>query len=304
MRVGLVLGAGGMPAANFHAGALTALELDLGWDARTADVIVGTSAGALTGMMLRWGAAASDLAAFLSELPEHNRHRASRHLRPLSVPRPTWTDFVPRPRIDTWRNHHWRPRSALLSMLGHGRVDFRPHLSFVDADSNGAWPEGDLRICSVRREDMSRTVWSSDDGIHLTDAVASSCSVPGYATDVEIKGSMYIDGGLHSPTNADVLVGRELDLVIVLSAMTPERVGRRFYMSPVSRWAEHRLTGEVKALQEHGSEVFVLRSPPRLARTATHPITALHGRQPRELTESFLSVALRTPELGALLSQG
>jgi len=62
-RVGLVLGGGGVAGAAYHAGALAAIEYDLGWDPQTADIVVGTSAGSPTGALLRLGVAASDLAA-------------------------------------------------------------------------------------------------------------------------------------------------------------------------------------------------------------------------------------------------
>lgn len=50
-RVGLVLGGGGAVGQAHHAGVLAALEHDLGWDPRTADVIVGTSVGSITGTL-------------------------------------------------------------------------------------------------------------------------------------------------------------------------------------------------------------------------------------------------------------
>src|SRR5262245_63883401 len=62
-RVGLVLGGGGLVGQAYHAGALAALEHDTGWDARSADVIVGTSAGARTGLLLRAGYRPSELAS-------------------------------------------------------------------------------------------------------------------------------------------------------------------------------------------------------------------------------------------------
>ena len=46
--VGLVLGAGGLVGQAYHSGILAALENDLGWELRTADLVVGASAGALT----------------------------------------------------------------------------------------------------------------------------------------------------------------------------------------------------------------------------------------------------------------
>src|SRR4051812_32601356 len=68
-RVGLVLGGGGVLGQAFHAGTLAALEHDIGWDARDAEVIVGTSAGALGGAALRSGVPASALAAWCVGAP-------------------------------------------------------------------------------------------------------------------------------------------------------------------------------------------------------------------------------------------
>ena len=62
-RVGLVLGAGGAVGHGFHAGTLAALAEVAGWDARSADIVVGTSAGSVVGAMLRAGADPSDLFA-------------------------------------------------------------------------------------------------------------------------------------------------------------------------------------------------------------------------------------------------
>src|SRR5260221_11263431 len=62
-RIGLVLGAGGATGHAFHIGALAALEEATGWDARNADIIVGTSAGSIIGALLRAGLAPADLAA-------------------------------------------------------------------------------------------------------------------------------------------------------------------------------------------------------------------------------------------------
>src|SRR5258708_5386455 len=61
-RIGLVLGAGGAVGGAFHAGVLSTLADELGWDARTAEVVVGTSAGSATGAILRAGLSPDDLA--------------------------------------------------------------------------------------------------------------------------------------------------------------------------------------------------------------------------------------------------
>ena len=49
VAVGVVLSAGGHHGAAHHAGVLAALAASTGWDPRSADVVVGTSAGAVMG---------------------------------------------------------------------------------------------------------------------------------------------------------------------------------------------------------------------------------------------------------------
>jgi len=64
VRVGVVLGGGGVVGQAYHSGVLAVLQNDVGFDARTAEVIVGTSAGSITGTLLRLGVSAEDLAAW------------------------------------------------------------------------------------------------------------------------------------------------------------------------------------------------------------------------------------------------
>src|SRR3979490_1651584 len=55
MRVGLVLGAGGVMGGAWITGGLHALATETGWDPAAADYIVGTSAGAMMGSLLASG---------------------------------------------------------------------------------------------------------------------------------------------------------------------------------------------------------------------------------------------------------
>jgi predicted acylesterase/phospholipase RssA len=79
-RIGLVLGAGGVVGHAFHAGALAALEDETGWDPRSADVIVGTSAGSVVAALLRAGFRTHDL--YDEARGERPAWRARRRLRP------------------------------------------------------------------------------------------------------------------------------------------------------------------------------------------------------------------------------
>src|SRR3954469_11678943 len=55
MKVGLVLGAGGVMGGAWLTGGLHALATETGWDPASADYVVGTSAGSMIGSLLASG---------------------------------------------------------------------------------------------------------------------------------------------------------------------------------------------------------------------------------------------------------
>jgi NTE family protein len=85
-RVGLVLGAGGLVGQAYHAGVLAALENELGWDPRTASLVIGTSAGSLTATLLRMGVSAEDMASWSRGRRMGSSGANSRSTRP-----PSWS---------------------------------------------------------------------------------------------------------------------------------------------------------------------------------------------------------------------
>ena len=64
MRVGLVLGAGGVIGGSWLMGALEALEAETGWHATDAEQIVGTSAGAVIGALAAAGVPPEYMSAY------------------------------------------------------------------------------------------------------------------------------------------------------------------------------------------------------------------------------------------------
>ena len=87
-RVAVVLGAGGLVGHAFHAGVLAALA-EAGWDGRTADLLVGTSVGAITAGLLRAGLAPRDLFAYTTNgsLSDGGKHSAAQGVARHRVPR-------------------------------------------------------------------------------------------------------------------------------------------------------------------------------------------------------------------------
>jgi NTE family protein len=230
-RVGLVLGGGGVVGQAYHAGALTALEHDLGWDARTADVIVGTSAGALTGAALRVGLPSSALAAWCVDAPLWG---LAADVAPLIGSRRVFDPFVISsilrpgrlPGVELVRQTvraPWRlrPLTALLTLLRDGARDIESEVEALSLLGDG-WPAHDLWVCAVERERARRVVFGRDGApaAALHTAVASSCAVPGYFAPVVIDGRHYIDGGARSATNLDVLARRPLDVVVAVAPMS------------------------------------------------------------------------------------
>jgi NTE family protein len=268
-RVGLVLGGGGAVGAAYHAGALAALEYDVGWDARRAAVVLGTSAGSLVGALLRLGVPASDLAALSVGTPAHF---AGESMTSWILDRPSFAPItvrdllriprVPRPSTllglaKLTLKQRLVPVGALSMLLPEGREMLAPHLEFLDGISRATWPDDPLLVCAVRRRDCKRVVFGAPAPASLSAALAASCAVPGYFAGVEIDGDTYVDGGVISATNADVLAQYDLDLVIVISPMTG--TARFPSMShAVRRLCRRTLDGELCVLRRRGIPTVVV----------------------------------------------
>jgi len=311
MRTGLVLGAGGIVGQAYHAGVLAAFD-DAGWDARSADVIVGSSAGSVTGSLLRLGLSASDLAAWATEGEVSEEGAAL--LEVLGSDLPELPPPSPRDLLHGWRlpsrsligraiRRPWafRPGVAALTLLPDGRVDIRDRAQVLDGDER---PDG-LWICVARRRDGRRVVLGRrGDGppSRLSDAVAASCAIPGYLAPVTIGGVEYIDGGVHSPTNADVLADRGLEVVVVVSPMSCHGI-LSGVDAPVRWAAQRRLDRELARLRAGGTHVICVAPTRRVLATMGYNAMA-DDRTDRVATAGYRQAAslLRRPGLADRLA--
>lgn len=271
-RVGLVLGAGGVVGGAFHAGVLAAIEAATGWDPRRADIVVGTSAGSVTGAGLRAGLSAPDMLARATDQPLSPEGRAlTRHVTapgPISPLRPARSSRPPAQLAATLaraaaRPLRARPWALLAALLPEGAVSTSVISEGIAPLFDGVWPPAPLWICAVRQADGRRVVFGRDGLVPpLPQAVAASCAIPGFFQPVAIDGATYIDGGVHSPTNADALrvAADRLDLVLVSSPMSlaGRRVGLRADR-PVRRWSGALLDAEALALRRRGLPVVAFQ---------------------------------------------
>jgi NTE family protein len=308
-RIGLVLGGGGVVGQAYHAGVLAVLEHDFGFDARKADMIVGTSAGSITGTLLRLGVRAEDLAAWTVKAPLSDDGDLLRHIAETPVPelaplrplqmltrpmRLPGRHLVQRALTRPWS---FRPLAAGMTLLAPGRHDIVEQLAALREIEGPQWPEPALWICAVRRRDGRRVVFgrprSPNAPIHL--AVAASCSVPGYFAPVVIGGRSYIDGGVHSPTNAALLRGTGLDLVIVVSPMSGAAGWRPDFYAASRRHASRILKREVAALEAAGIRTVVFE--PRAAELEVMSGDMMSRQRVNEvIQQSFLGAGARAAE--------
>ncbi|MBA3328523.1 MAG: patatin-like phospholipase family protein [Solirubrobacterales bacterium] len=279
MAVGLVLGAGGVVGASWLIGALEALSAQTGLEPADVDRIVGTSAGSVIGALGAAGATPAQMAAYvgggtldrvaeaedradsLTGRVEASVYRLQRALPPIGPG--SW-----RLALRTLR-HPLRhsPATVLSGWLPRGFVSTAPVSRLIEDVVGESWP-GHPSFWSVAADyrDGRRVVFGREDAppAGIGPAVAASCAIPGFYHPVEIGGRRYVDGGVCSTSNLDLLRGLGLDLVVCLNPTSSlaHNGGRR----PVDRVAAalrtasgRRLGHEARKLRAEGTEVVLLQ---------------------------------------------
>lgn len=252
-KITIVLGAGGPVGHAFHVGTLRALAA-LGWDPRRADLVLGTSAGAQVGALLRAGMSADDLSARVtgSAMTDEGAAMAAHYTRPAHdvTTREVWRDYRPASPEYLRRGLRgaWRLGSFFSALLPHGKVSLLPQAEGLRKLFGHAWPHKQLWIAALCLHSGELLAFGRP-GAPSTDvgtAVACSGAVPAVCRPVEVGGRLFIDGGMASATNLGLLHDVDEDLVIVsspLSAIAPMRLP---------------LWNEVRALRARGKRVVVL----------------------------------------------
>jgi NTE family protein len=277
-RIGLVLGAGGVLGAAWLTGALAALQERLPCPVAEVDLLVGTSAGSVLAAALRCGIRVDELVAHQRGTPPCVLSRlCSPDLG--CTPLPSWPKLTPgSPKLllaalRTPRKVH--PWVTAAACLPQGRAEHGTLRSVVDgllthARQRAAAASGHTWITAVDYDSGQRVAFGRPGAPQagLPDAVVASCSVPGWYRPAVIGGRRYVDGGVRSGTNADLLVGAGLSQVYVLAPAAslvtdiPRAFGER-----VERWIRRFMTAallwEIGPLADSGSDVVVLTPGPQ-----------------------------------------
>ncbi|MET9372448.1 patatin-like phospholipase family protein [Streptomyces griseoflavus] len=251
----LVLGGGGPVGGAWLTGVLAGLT-EAGIDLGSADVVIGTSAGAVFGSRIRSGLPAADL--YESQLSGADAVRLPVTARQTA--RFLWAALGSR---DPQRSVERLARAAL-------RARTRPESDVFD--TIGAllgdvrdWPERNLRITAVDAWTGRLEVFDSHSEVTLLEAVAASCAVPVVWPPVTVAGRRWMDGGSRSTANLQLARGYRRVLAVV---PVPRAVGP--HPSASQQAAE---------LSDDGARVILL-SPDHAARRAMGRNMADDTRRP------------------------
>jgi len=319
VRIGLVLGAGGSVGVAYHGAVVAALEEATGWDPRSAALIVGTSAGAITAAMLRAGVPAADLVCISEGKPLSDEGAYFARIGRPRRPRPQPSHLLRvRPMADPAAILHalTHPRShsaaaLVAAMMPAGGIPTDRISSGVNDVFAGAWPTDPLWICTVDLRAGQRVVFGRPGAppAPVGTAVAASAAIPAYFQPVAIGDRRYVDGGVHSMVNLDVAAGLGLDLVIVSAPMSDASgwsavAAGTAWRLPLRAW----LRAEMGALRRKGVAVAALEPSSRvIAAMGVNPMDARRrGPVSRATTRSVLEWLTTTGEgtdLAAVLTR-
>ena len=269
-RIGLVCGGGGDVAVAFMCGCLSAIYEKTGWDPVDADYVVGTSAGSIMGCAVRVGIHPPDFHRIMTEAevtPDSARKLNAQVLgtKHDALP-PLAKDALTNARLTSSAlimNMARNPRKANPVMLAaaalpEGRLDnsfVRNKIQHLVGDE---WPDGDLFVTTTQMETGHRTILSKYSRIRteVSTAVAASCAIPSVFNPVIIDGHKYVDGGLKSSTNADILLEHELDVVIILAPLSTDAKVSASIAGPVRSAMRVVTVAEQERLKARGAAVL------------------------------------------------
>lgn len=234
----VVLGPGGPVGTAWLAGLASGLRRG-GVDLAEADLIVGTSAGAIVGALLATGGDPERFATppgSADDAPrEGDPERLAEVFGVLGEPGAEPVDM--------------RRRVGRLALAARTlpEQDYLARMAFaIGAD---AWPERRLLIPAVDIESGEPVVWDRAGDAPLAAAVAASTAMPGMAPPITIGGRRYMDGSLRAGTNVDLAA----DARVVVIA---EPLAHRYPASvPEGAGTVVRLVPDAAALDAFGPDL-------------------------------------------------
>jgi len=245
-----------------------AIELATGWDANDAEVIIGTSAGAFATALVRSESLHLDSLVRPGDDRQDVADRIRRHVftRAPGVGVGKWMRYgigpgLKRPGVTLFMGSPARYSAAGLNEWV---------TSQIGPDAAKGWPEPPTAIVAYDLKTHQRTVFGTVNApeVPLAEAVAASSAIPIMFRPYPLADTLYVDGGVASGTHADLVLGldRPLDLVLVIAPLAAEVQRKRamFHEKLFDRVGQQSLQEEIRLIKDawpHCDVVVLSPSP-------------------------------------------
>jgi NTE family protein len=188
-----------------------------GIDLGTADLIIGTSAGAVVGAQLALKQGFGMPPKIDAPPPVYSGGMvdlATAMARAAQSPEPELIRAeIGRMALDA---------QTISEEASVSRVMFAP---FVGQ----AWPN-QFRAATVNARTGQLKIWDATSGAPLERAIAASTAAPSIWPPITINGERYVDGGVRSMLNADLAIGYDIVIAVSCFLLTAhERAGPAFF---------------------------------------------------------------------------
>jgi NTE family protein len=239
----LVLGGGGPTGRAYELGVLKGLR-DAGVDLTNAELIVGTSAGAVLGTQIRAGMGLDGLYDALPEGPSAQATASNDPGFDLAYMQQTVqmingaTEVTPDLRIAVGKRAVAAPKAQSEDA----------HLRFISTDLGGvvhAWPVQPLRIAAGDLSDGTIRFFDRSQEVPIERTLAATTAVPGRVAPITIGDRSYMDGFVGGPCpggcwpNLDGAAGYVV-IVVVTTGSGPQ------------------MTSQIEQLRSQGTKVVVI----------------------------------------------
>lgn len=297
-------------------GALNAIAAETGWDPGSADYVLGTSAGSMIGALLAsaappWLLMAYGMRENLEGLPRLGEGGADPFGTRLSVhwsfPRPVLGSpgLALRSLREPWK---YGP-AGIVAWLPQGVISTEPLREVVRRVVPRGWStHPNLWVVGIDYDTGRRVVFgrTGSPPAHLADAVAASCAIPGFYHPVSIDGRRYVDGGMYSPANLDLLADTDAELIVCLNPMSSRHRGGFFEptgpIASLVRGDNKRLIDqEMRLLQRAGKRVHVVE--PRAEDIRVMGFNYMSKRRLDQVLECSVRTTTSTLQRGVLADE-
>ena len=209
----LVLGGGGIAGIAWETGILHGLQ-ETGRDPLEVDMIIGTSAGSAVTAAVSSDTPLAELFERQTNPPTGDSGRQGPPMQRLVEIFTLFASMRDAPPAEA------RRKLSELALT----AETMPEEQWKKVSGSGlpshSWPTRKIGTVAVDAVSGEARIFDNESGAELVSAVAASCAVPGVYPPVTIDGRKYIDGGVRTTTNADLVA--EYDEILVIAPVPDE----------------------------------------------------------------------------------